>query len=98
MILFRLISFEASIGYYLVPVEVSLRREDLAAVAEELFGRFGRSNVEMDPLVLGQVAVTLERLAANVAAEWSLAPEMESKFDKLTLRVGLSRQAWFRSR
>ena len=81
-----------------MPVEVSLRREDLAAVAEELFGRFGRSNVEMDPLVLGQVAVTLERLAANVAAEWSLAPRMELKFENLILRVGLSRQAWFRSR
>ena len=81
-----------------VVLEHLLGREDLAAVAEELFGRFGRSYVEMDPLVLGQVAVTLERLAANVAAEWSLAPEMESKFENLILRVGLSRQAWFQSR
>ena len=74
---------------HLVPVEVSLCCEDLAAVAEEFFGRFGWSNVQMDPFVLRQVAVPLEGLAADVAAEGSLAPGME-KNDPVS-RVG---DAW----
>jgi hypothetical protein len=52
-----------------VPVEVALRREDLAALAEELFLWFGRPRLEVSSLVLGKVAVPPERLSANIARQ-----------------------------
>jgi hypothetical protein len=58
---------------YLVPVEISLRGEYFSAMAEQLFRRFDRPDLEVNPFVFRQVAVTTECLAAHVARQRSLA-------------------------
>jgi hypothetical protein len=71
----------------LVPVEVALSLKHLAAVAEELLGRLLRPVFHVDALVLGQVAVPLERLATDVARERRLARVHANMLAQLVGRV-----------
>ncbi len=70
-----------------VPVQITLRLKHFAALAEELFGRFHRPIFHVNALVLREIAVALERLAAHVTRERCLAGVHSNVFAKLVGRI-----------
>jgi hypothetical protein len=83
---------------FLVPVQVTLRSEDLAAVTKELLRRLDGSIVQVGALVLRQVAVAAKRLAAKVTTERRLArvhsdvlPELVGRVEPLLTVAALER-------